>query len=501
MATLAGKDTTGTLITAEGEIELLDRRTRTAKVFHLGGRRYRIGASLGPIHYRRDPFDEREELKEIDLSLDPTPGEEWDFACETNGYQVRIWNSREVGGRTLRCVAQFRRAGRWLAMAPVALAWENEAGERQLIAKPNPAVSPRIDNDASTATWADCFGPGIDFAYNLRPDRFYKTLIVRTAAAVPRPTIGTSGLRLVLVMALAWDAVPANGFAAERPPVEVSDDLTGIDTPDELTQDVDFSFRDAGRDVWWLRRPTAWDSTKEEPRTIEVEWSLRRVGDRAFATFAVPATALSKATYPVYIDTSISEEQTTENDDDTGSRGTTYPGYDTYYAYGSIRVGRTTTQWATGGFRFTTVPIPAGVTISSAVLSFSAAGTSAADIQVRIAAEDVDSAAIMSITHMSGGTAYDARTTANVFWDPADWTQYVWYDSPDVAAVVQEVVGRPGWALNNNLLFIMYETRTTLPASNTYRLIEDIATSGNGAKFNCTYSEPVSGGDWLFASD
>ena len=114
MATIAERDATGTLTPGEGEVEIAERRTRTAKVFHLGGRRYRIGGSLTPIHYRRDPFDEQEELKEIDLSLLPAPGEEWDFGCETNGYQVRVWNSRTVEERTLRYAAQFRRAGRWL---------------------------------------------------------------------------------------------------------------------------------------------------------------------------------------------------------------------------------------------------------------------------------------------------------------------------------------------------------------------------------------------------
>ena len=70
MATLAERDTTGTLTPGEGEVELVDRRTRRAKVFHrVGTRQYRIGASMGPVHYRHDPFDEQEELKEIDLSL------------------------------------------------------------------------------------------------------------------------------------------------------------------------------------------------------------------------------------------------------------------------------------------------------------------------------------------------------------------------------------------------------------------------------------------------
>jgi len=505
MATLAGRDTTGTLQPTEGEVELVGRRTRTAKVFHrVGTRQYRIGANLGPVHYRLDPWDEQEALKEIDLTMVPTPGAGWDFACETNGYQVRLWNSRTVGETTFRCVAQFRRAGRWLAMAPVALAWENEAGKRQVIAKPNPAVPPTIDNDTDTATWADAFGVGLDFAYNLRPDRFFKTLIVRTAAALPRPTINTTGLRLVLVMALAWDAAPANGFAAERPPVEVSDDLTGIDSPDEVTQDVDFSFRDAGRDVWWLRRPMAWDSAdeepQEEPHQVPVDWSLRRVGGRVFATLAVQAAALTKATFPVFIDTDIGEEQIGASADDAMSHGATYPGADRFSStYTSENNGANTGSFYNDGLRFQGIPIPQGATIDSAAISLYATGARFLDIY--IACEDVDDGAAWGVGHWPKD-AYASHTGAQVRWTPAAWVDWAWRDSPDLSAPVEEVVARPGWSSGNDLNFISYNVLTYLSTAmfRTYRAYD---YSGNvlGAKFNCSYTEAASFDGLLLGGD
>jgi len=503
MTTLAEKDTTGTLTPGGGEVELLDRRTRTAKVFNLGGRRRRIGATIGPIHYRHDPFDEQEALKEIDIDVVFTPDEVWDAACETNGYQVRLWQSREVGGRTLRYIAQFRRAGRWLAMAPVLLLYQNDAGEKQVVSAVQAVGAPDIDNERNAVTWVGAFGEGIDFAYNLRPDRFFKTLIVREAAALPRPRIGTAGLCLVLVMALAWDAVPANGFAAERPPVEVSDDLTGIDTPDEVTQDVDFSFRDSlSRDVWWLRRPMAWDSTEEEPRTIGVDWSLRRIGDRVFATFAIPATALTKATYPVFLDVDIAEEVISTNSDDGRTQGAVHPGStNLYLSSGTDFIGASTTLFYCVGMRFQTIPIPQGATIDSASVAVQPDRNSLYAIDLYIHAEDVDSGATWAAAH-TPADGYGNRTTAKTRWTTAAaWTAGTWYQSPDIGAVVEEVVGRPGWALNADLNLLITNVAVTLPGTNMWRRF-DTYEGGAGGKFNCSYTEAAAGGgNWLFACD
>ena len=48
------------------------------------------------------------------------------------------------------------------------------------------------------------------------------------------------------------------------------------------------------------------------------------------------------------------------------------------------------------------------------------------------------------------------RTTASQVWNigPDPWTANPPYDSPDIGAVIQEVVNRPGWAPGNALVLI-----------------------------------------------
>lgn len=499
MATLAELDSTGTLRAGKGEAELADRRTRTAKLFHLGGRRYRIGAGLGPIHYRRDPFDRREALKDIDLSLSPSA--DADLACEHNGYQVRLWGRREVGGRTFHCAAEFRRAGRWLAMAPVALAWTNDAGERQVIARPE-AGEPEVEADGSRARWRDAFGAGIGFWYTLLPDRFFKVVEVRERAALPRPTIGTAGLRLAVVMALAWDseARAENGFAAAQE-TTLSDDEGVLDAPDELLHEPEpYAHRDAlDRPVWWMQRPRAWDSAPEEWRDWPMEWELRRLGGTVCAVLSLPAEAVKEATFPLLLDTAISEEQVGASTDDAIEYGSTYPGYGYgFYTDRWNEFGASSHYFWHSGQRFQTIPIPQGATINSATLSYRCAqNTIDQPADAEIACEDVDD----SQTFGSGHKPHDAwnqRTSNTARWQTGSWTAGNWYDSSDVSAPVQEVINRTGWSSNNDLTFIIYNRSSSKPG--TYEL-QDANCYDNSAsyapKFNCTYTAAGGGFDAL----
>ena len=157
MSTLVSRDQSGVLQAQRGEVE--DLRTRGCKrwlvrVNEDGSRTYRVGASIGPIHYRDDPFDERADWHEIDLDLEAAPAEaSHDWECLTNGYQVRVWQDGYA--------AEFRRAGQYVRMRPAALAWMNAAGRRQAIAKPTAGVKPSIDNEQHFIRWADLFGKGI----------------------------------------------------------------------------------------------------------------------------------------------------------------------------------------------------------------------------------------------------------------------------------------------------------------------------------------------------
>ncbi|MCU0917488.1 MAG: S8 family serine peptidase, partial [Planctomycetes bacterium] len=110
------------------------------------------------------------------------------------------------------------------------------------------------------------------------------------------------------------------------------------------------------------------------------------------------------------------------------------------------------------GLRFRAVKIPQGSTINKATLKICAhsAGLEA-DVDGLLKGEAADSA---------GSFATDSRivgslptTTASKAWKwvgPEDdpWTANAWYESPDIAAVIQEIVNRPGWTADNALVVI-----------------------------------------------
>ena len=84
MATLASRDTSGTFSAGVGEVELPEARTRAFKKFALpnapdGRKRFRVGGQVGPVHFRLNPFDAREQYEEIDLDLG-TFTIQWDAA-------------------------------------------------------------------------------------------------------------------------------------------------------------------------------------------------------------------------------------------------------------------------------------------------------------------------------------------------------------------------------------------------------------------------------------
>lgn len=473
MSTLVARDQSGVLQAQRGEVE--DLRTRGCKrwlvrVNEDGSRTYRVGASIGPIHYREDPFDETADWHEIDLDLEAAPVvDSWDWQCLTNGYQVRVWQDGYA--------AEFRRAGQYMRMRPAALVWKNAAGKRQAIAKPTAGVKPTIDNEAHFIQWQDLFGKGIDFRYNLSPDKFFKTVVVRSADALPKPTIGAKGLRLVVVMALAFDGWPGNGFTGNIDCRALSATDVGKGKADEVLDEPEryAHLRTDGREAFWVHEPRAWDSA-EEPAELPMRWRLERRGGDVFGLFSVLATDLKGATFPVYVDTAISEEKVGASSDDaqdssgewdiTSSVGN-ISGMANYYC----------------GFRWTTVPIPKSATIDSAAVDLYFVSTTYDDPDAYLYMEDADNAATFATDE--GGYANRAKTAGSVVWN-ATAVGGSWETSPDIKSIVKTVVNRGGWA-SGNALALLTAPRGTGAGSNA-RVVQYDYNSSRGAKFNCTYT-------------
>lgn len=484
-------------VAKDGEVEQVSERTRGFKKYKSGPRQYRVGGQVGPIHYRTDPFSDTEQYKEIDLDILLTPGEPWDAACETNGYQVRFWNSRNIGGKVVRCVVQFRRAGKWIAIAPLALIWENTAGQRQLISKPQAGIIPTIDNDTYRVMWSNLFGSGLHYRYNLYPDEFFKTVIIDNKTDLPVPTIGLAGLKLTVILGISWhgNSEPANGFSSGIIPSVLPNGADESSIDEELVNSDKFAFRDEFlRNVFWLQRPRAWDSA--EPRhDVDLEWRLKRRGNFVYAALSVVAAVLDNVNvvYPVYVDVDMAEEDVGSDQDDGSHQK------ETSHIYTRVTdmliAGRSTaTSYAwSANFRFQTVPIPAGVTITAATLTMTAYSTVAGiTVNTRVQLEDRGDAPFID-----DDADFDASianvTTAFATWNnvPA-FTDGVEYTSPDFASSVHEVVnGVVGWNSGQDMMVFWHDDGANSVDDGAYRYVSAHEFSGAAevAHFNVSYEE------------
>jgi hypothetical protein len=109
------------------------------------------------------------------------------------------------------------------------------------------------------------------------------------------------------------------------------------------------------------------------------------------------------------------------------------------------------------GLRYTTVDIPPGSSITSAFIQFNVkeVGDNGA-LTVTFWGDDADSAAAFTTTPFN--ITDRTRTTASV-----DWVMDAWENvsdegaaqlSPDLKEIIQEIIDRPGWAENNDLVLI-----------------------------------------------
>ena len=78
------------------------------------------------------------------------------------------------------------------------------------------------------------------------------------------------------------------------------------------------------------------------------------------------------------------------------------------------------------------------------------------------------------------------KTAARVDWDPAAWSSGAWYESPELKAVIQEIVNRPGWASGHALVLLLADDGS---AANVSRLIYAYDSApANGAELRIEYT-------------
>ena len=202
---------------------------------------------------------------------------------------------------------------------------------------------------------------------------------------------------------------------------------------------------------------------------------LRRVfGIGLAALLSVWAGVMIIGQLPIAYAVTI-QEQVGAGGDNGHSRGT---GLITNPALDAPQIGLWFGQSASNAFfRFTTVNIPNGATINSATLQIKPlnAADDGAGIRTNISFSDEDNAAALVSEADHDGRK---RTDTNVTWDNFNLVNNVWANSTDISAPLQEVVDRPGWVANNNLLLLWDDDGS----NNGRRLITwNYASSANNA--------------------
>ena len=112
------------------------------------------------------------------------------------------------------------------------------------------------------------------------------------------------------------------------------------------------------------------------------------------------------------------------------------------------------------GVRFQNIAIPAGATISSATIQFQVDESTSGDVELSIRGQAADDAP--TFDNVSEDISSRSLTAATVAWSPPDWpdTGVAGADqrTPDIAAVIQEIVDRSGWSSGNSLAVIISGT-------------------------------------------
>jgi uncharacterized protein len=141
-------------------------------------------------------------------------------------------------------------------------------------------------------------------------------------------------------------------------------------------------------------------------------------------------------------------------------------------ASGSNAVSIKQKSWPIGanlksGARFANVPIPQGAAIKAAYLSIEAYDSGGGTIQAAIRGQNTDNASTFTTDRADFESR--PRTAASVAWsDIPAWSAKTNYHSPDLSAVIAEIVARPGWHPGNALVLFLEDAGST-PGPRSYR--------------------------------
>ena len=358
---------------------------------------------------------------------------------------------------------------------PICLQFINELNETETISDFISGSSPVLSGN--TIIWENSFGNGIHLKYTTNPTLLHKDLIIDSFGNLPEPTI-TGEIRIEIVLEVSGSLKLEEHKSLDFKNIQKEKIVIAKAKHDNvLDGDLVFDlprYKDSGIQVV----PNIDDEYFE---TI----GKRRIFEedkKVFITTSVEYSWLKMALYPVFIDVDV-DYQVGYTSDNGDLLGATYNYVNKLIRAGHLYAPPYVDASTSCCFRFNSVAIPQGATISSAKFQFylDVAGNQTSILH----GIDEDDTAGMASSPFGRD-----KTTASSDFSYDQWTTYTtgaFRDSPSVSSVVQEIVNRAGWASGNDMGFL-WEDDSSSQGINVEARSYNYSGNVSGPKFYVTYS-------------
>ncbi|MER9584907.1 RTX toxin [Mesorhizobium sp. M0276] len=253
------------------------------------------------------------------------------------------------------------------------------------------------------------------------------------------------------------DLISADGIT----PTSGSDGGLNLSGPAEAAGGVgihlDSSFLDLWQDATTGHADSQVTYAATTPETVA---DLGTVSTGAAATSSSLLAAASNAIDPIF-ETRVATAGDDVEEKGSGSISTNI---------NDLELGYDSSTRQTVGIRFTAIDIPQGAIITGAYIQFQANEVKTGVTSLLIKGEDTDDAS--AFTSVSFDVSSRATTDASAAWTPDPWNtvgeQGPTERSPDLSAIVQEIINRSGWAALNDMAFVVTGTGTRTADSYEY---------------------------------
>jgi hypothetical protein len=185
--------------------------------------------------------------------------------------------------------------------------------------------------------------------------------------------------------------------------------------------------------------------------TITDNGTTNEIGDPQTLTETIQITVLESVPDPVVVEVRVAASTDDAEEKPSGS---------IKLSSSDLELTTDGTNQQIVGMRFTGLNIPTGASIQNAYIQFQTDETGSDPTSLAIYAEAVADAA--TFVDASGNISSRTPTNNSVPWSPVPWTirgeEGPNQQTPDITAVIQEVVNQTGWSAGNSLAIIVTGT-------------------------------------------